>query len=227
VIPPEQNGQFVAQMEKVLDLYQMPYDPSKPMVNMDEQPVQLIKETRTPIPAKAGSADKPGSPERFDYEYERNGTANVFMFTEPLSGTRHVNIRERKTALDWAEEIKELLDVHYPEADIVRLVCDNLNTHKIGSLYEAFPPEEAHRLAKRLEIHYTPKHGSWLNIAEIELSALTNQCLDRRIPDIETLRNETKAWEKRRNGLQKGVDWRFTTNDARIRLKRLYPKTQS
>jgi len=227
VIPPEQNGQFVAQMEETLDLYQMPYDPSKPMVNMDEQPVQLVKETRAPIPAKAGSADTPGSPERFDYEYERNGTANVFMFAEPLSGKRHVNIRERKTSIDWAQEIKELLDVHYPKADIVRLVCDNLNTHKIGSLYEAFPPEEAHRLSKRLEIHHTPKHGSWLNIAEIELSVLTSQCLDRRIPDIETLRKETKAWEKRRNGLQKGVDWRFTTNDARIRLKRLYPQIQT
>jgi hypothetical protein len=226
VIPPEQNGEFVARMEEILDLYQTPYDPNKPMVNMDEQPIQFIKEKRIPIPATPGSDDTPGSPERFDYEYERNGTGNVFMFTEPLSGTRYVSIRERKTAVDWAEEVKELLDVHYPEADIVRLVCDNLNTHKIGSLYVAFPPEEAHRLAKRLEIHYTPKHGSWLNIAEIELSALTIQCLDRRIPDIETMRKETKAWEKRRNGLQKGVDWRFTTNDARIRLKRLYPKIQ-
>jgi len=217
VIPPEKNGQFVAQMEQVLDLYQLPYDPLRPMVNMDEQPVQLIKETRAPIQAKAGSSEK------FDYEYERNGVANIFMFTEPLVGVRHVSIRERKTGIDWAEEIKELLDIHYPEADVVRLVCDNLSTHKIGSLYEAFAPEEAHRLAKRLEIHHTPKHGSWLNIAEIELSALTSQCLDRRIPDTETLRTETKAWEKRRNGLQKGVDWRFTTSDARIKLKRLYP----
>jgi hypothetical protein len=226
VIPPEQNGQFVAQMEQTLDLYQMPYDPLRPMVNMDEQPVQLIKETRTPIPAKPSSSDAPGSPEKFDYEYERNGVVNIFMFTEPLIGKRHVNIRERRTGIDWAHEIKELLDVHYPEAEVVRLVCDNLSTHKTGSLYEAFPPEEAHRLAKRLEIHHTPKHGSWLNIAEIELSALTSQCLDRRIPDVETLRKETKAWEKRRNGLQKGVDWRFTTSDARIRLKRLYPKIQ-
>lgn len=217
VIPPEKNGQFVAQMEEILDLYQLPFDPLRPMVNMDEQPVQLIKETRTPIPAKAGS------PEKFDYEYERNGVANIFMFTEPLIGKRHVNIRERRTSIDWAEEIKDLLDLHYPEAEVVCLVCDNLNTHKIGSLYEAFAPEDARRLAKRLEIHHTPKHGSWLNIAEIELSALTSQCLDRRIPDIETLRKETKAWEERRNGLQKGVDWRFTTGDARIKLKRLYP----
>ena len=224
VIPPEQNGEFVAQMEETLDLYQLPYDPRWPMVNMDEQPVQLTKETRVPIPATPGSPECPGHPELIDYEYERNGTANIFMFTEPLSGKRHVNIRKQRTAIDWAQEVKELLDVHYPEADGVCLISDNLNTHKIGSLYEAFPPEEAHRLATRLELHHTPKHGSWLNIAEIELSALTIQCLDRRIPDIETLRRETKAWESRRNELQKGVDWRFTTQDARIRLKRLYPK---
>lgn len=217
VIPPEQNGQFVAQMEEILDLYQQPHNPQRPMVNMDEQPVQLVKETRTPVPATENH------PQRYDYEYERNGTANVFMFTEPLSGKRYVNIRERKTAVDWAHEVKELLDVHYPEAECVCLICDNLNTHKIGSLYEAFSAEEAHRLASRLELHHTPKHGSWLNIAEIELSALTLQCLDRRIPDVEALQKETKAWEKRRNELQKGVDWRFTTGDARIRLKRLYP----
>lgn len=221
IIPPEQNGEFVAHMEEVLDLYREPYDPKRPMVNMDEQPVQLIKETRTPIPAA------PGRPERIDYEYERNGTADIFMFTEPLTGKSHVSVRERRTSIDWAQEVKELLDVRYPEADIVQLVNDNLNTHKIGSLYEAFEPEEARRLARRLEIHYTPKHGSWLNIAEIELSALTGQCLDRRIPDMDTLRKETKAWETKRNELQKGVDWRFTTSDARIKLKRLYPKIQT
>lgn len=204
IIPPEQNGEFVAHMEEVLDLYREPYDPKRPMVNMDEQPVQLIKETRTPIPAA------PGRPERIDYEYERNGTADIFMFTEPLTGKSHVSVRERRTSIDWAQEVKELLDVRYPEADIVQLVNDNLNTHKVGSLYEAFEPEEARRLARRLEIHYTPKHGSWLNIAEIELSALTGQCLDRRIPDMDTLRKETKAWETKRNELQKGVDWRFT-----------------
>ena len=204
IIPPEQNGEFVAHMEEVLDLYREPYDPKRPMVNMDEQPVQLIKETRTPIPAA------PGRPERIDYEYERNGTADIFMFTEPLTGKSHVSVRERRTSIDWAQEVKELWDVRYPEADIVQLVNDNLNTHKVGSLYEAFEPEEARRLARRLEIHYTPKHGSWLNIAEIELSALTGQCLDRRIPDMDTLRKETKAWETKRNELQKGVDWRFT-----------------
>ncbi|MGD9506327.1 MAG: IS630 family transposase, partial [Syntrophobacteraceae bacterium] len=226
IIPPEQNGEFVAHMEEVLDLYREPYDPKRLMVNMDEQPVQLIKETSIPIPAA------PGRPERIDYEYERNGTADIFMFTEPLTGKSHVSVRERRTSIDWAQEVKELLDVRYPEADIVQLVNDNLNTHKIDSLYEAFEPEEARRLAKRLEIHYTPKHGSWLNIAEIELSALTDQCLDRRIPDMDTLRKETKAWETKawetkRNELQKGIDWRFTTSDARIKLKRLYPKIQT
>jgi hypothetical protein len=221
VIPPEHNGEFVAHMEDVIDVYHKPYDPEAPMVCMDEQSVQLVKETREPIPAKEGREEK------HDYEYERNGTANIFMFTEPLSGLRHVSVREHRTAVDWAEEIKTLLDAHYPDAKRIRLVCDNLNTHGIGSLYEAFPPERARELAARLEIHHTPKHGSWLNIAETELSALTMQCLDRRIPDIETLRKETKAWETKRNGLQKGVDWQFTTADARIKLKRLYPRIQS
>jgi len=178
--------------------------------------VQLIKETRKPIPSGLGK------PARIDYEYVRNGTANVFMFTEPLNGHRYVSIRERKTGVDWAYEIKRLLE-DYPEAERIRLVCDNLNTHKLGSLYEAFPPQEARRLARRLEIHYTPKHGSWLNIAEIELSVLTRQCLDRRIPNIGMLRTETKAWERSRNERQKGGDWQFTTKDARIKLTRLYP----
>lgn len=221
VIPPEHNGAFVAHMEDVLDVYQMPYDPQVPLVCMDEQPVQLIKETRQPLPTT------PGQPEKVDYEYERNGTANIFMFTEPLSGTRHVSITEHRTAVDWANEIRDLLEVRYPEAARVRLVCDNLNTHGLGSLYEAFPPEQARRLASRLEIHHTPKHGSWLNIAEIELSVLTMQCLDRRIPDLETLTQETQQWEQRRNEAQKGVDWQFSTLDARIKLKRLYPQIQS
>jgi hypothetical protein len=221
VIPPEQNGEFVACMEDILDVYQKPYDAEVPVVCMDEQPVQLIEEIKKPLPAQEGK------PERQDYEYERKGTANIFIFTEPLSGFRQVSVRERKTARDWAEEIKHLLESRYPEADRIRLVCDNLNTHRLGSLYEAFPPEEARALATRLEIHHTPKHGSWLNIAENELSALTMQCLDRRIPDIETLRKETKAWEVKRNALQKGVDWQFTTPDARIRLKRLYPVIQT
>jgi hypothetical protein len=221
VIPPDQNGDFVAHMEDVLDVYHMPHDPEIPQVCMDEQPVQLIKETRAPISAEEGRS------EHYDYEYERNGTANIFMFTEPLSGLRYVNVTERRTCIDWAYQIKELLESHYPEAKRIRLVCDNLNTHGIGSLYEAFPPAKARELASRLEIHYTPKHGSWLNIAEIELSALTIQCLDRRIPDMETLRKETKKWEERRNDSQKGVDWQFTSKDARIKLKRLYPQIQS
>ena len=204
-------------MEDILELYHLPYDPLVPLVCMDEQPVQLTKEKRPTIPVK------PGKPVRADYEYERNGVANVFMFTEPLGQYRHVSIREHRTSIDWAWEVRYLLEVSYPEAERIRLVCDNLNTHTIGSLYKAFPPQEARRLARRLDIHHTPKHGSWLDIAEIELSALTLQCLDRRIPDIQTLRNETTTWAKRRNAQQKGVDWQFTTNDARIKLKRLYP----
>lgn len=221
VIPPEHSGAFVAHMEDVLDVYQTPYDPQVPMVCMDEQPVQLIKATRQPLPAA------PGQPEKVDYEYERNGTANIFMFTEPLNGTRHVHVTEHRTAVDWANEIRDLLEGRYPEAARVRLVCDNLNTHGMGSLYEAFPPEQANKLASRLEIHHTPKHGSWLNIAEIELSVLTMQCLDRRLPDMETLTKETQQWEQRRNASQKGVDWQFSTLDARIKLKRLYPQIQN
>jgi hypothetical protein len=221
VIPPAQSGEFVAHMEDILDVYQTPYDPQVPVICMDEQPVQLIKETRQPLPAT------PGQPEKVDYEYERNGTANIFLFTEPLRGTRHVQVTEHRTAGDWATEIRDLLEVRYPDAARVRLVCDNLNIHGIGSLYAAFPPEQAHRLAVRLELHHTPKHGSWLNIAEIELSVLTMQCLDRRLPDLETLTKETQQWEQRRNGSQKGVDWQFSTLDARIKLRRLYPQIQS
>ena len=208
-------------MEDVLELYCLPYDPTVPLICMDEQPTQLIAETRPALP------QEPGKVERYDYEYERKGTAVNFMFTEPLGSWRKVNVRERRTSIDWAQEIKELLDRDYPKAEKIRLVIDNLNTHKIASLYEAFKPEEARRLAKRLEIHYTPKHGSCLNIAEIELSVLTKQCLDRYIPDLKTLRQETKAWQKNRNLKQKGVDWQFTTQDARIKLKRLYPQIQS
>jgi hypothetical protein len=220
VIPPEKSADFVAQMEDVLELYQQPYDPKYPVVNMDEKPLQLIKETRQPLPAQ------PGKPLRYDYEYERVGTANVFLCTEPLTGWRTVDVREHRTGVDWAHQIKSLLDDHYPTAEKVRVVCDNLNTHKVASLYEAFEPSEARRLAQRLELHHTPKHGSWLNIAEIELSVLSKQCLNRRIADLETLRHETKAWEHARNAKQTGVDWQFTTEDARIRLKRLYPQYQ-
>ena len=198
----------------------MPYNPTVPLVAMDEQPVQLIKETRSKIAAA------PGYPERIDYEYERNGTAAIFMFTEPLGGWRRVSARERRTRVDWAHEIKHLLDIDFPQAEKVILVCDNLNTHNIASLYEAFEPHEARRLVKRLEIHHTPKHGSWLNIAEIELSVLTKQCLNRRIPDMQALQTETKAWQQSRNDRQKGVSWHFNSQDARIKLKRLYPQIQ-
>jgi hypothetical protein len=221
VIPPEPSGAFVAHMEDVLAVYQRPYDPPSPMGCMDEPPVQLSKEVRPPLPAAEGK------PERYDDEDERNGTANIFMFTEPLRGFRTVGVREHKTAIDWATEVQQLLDLQYPEAERICLVCDHLNTHGIGSLDEAFPPEQARRLAARLEIHHTPKHGSWLNIAEIELSALTIQCLDRRLPDRETLINETTPWEKKRHASPKGVDWQFSTHDARVKLKRLYPQMQS
>jgi hypothetical protein len=204
-------------MEDVLDLYHEPYDPGSPVVCMDETNRQLVSETRVPIPAK------PGQVARSDYEYERMGVADVFMFVEPLAGWRWASVTEHRTAVDWAHQIKTLVDVHYPKARVVRLVMDNLNTHGIGSLYEAFTPTEARRLAKRLEIHYTPKHGSWLNVAEIELKALSVQCLDRRIPDINMLEREVTAWEKARNRDSKGVDWQFASKDARIKLKRLYP----
>ncbi len=221
VIPPEQSADFVAHMEDVLEVYHRPYSPKRPVICMDEQPVQLIKETRVPLPPA------PGRPECVDFEYERNGTANIFLFTEPLAGWRQTSVRERKTAVDWAEEIRRLLDEDYAEVETVVLVCDNLNTHTIASLYAAFPPQVARRLVDRLEIHHTPKHGSWLNIAENELSALTRQCLDRRIPDAATLIHETTAWHTTRNKSGKSVDWQFTTNDARIRLKRLYPQTKN
>lgn len=220
VIPPKHSAAFVAHMEDVLELYCLLYDSDFPVVCMDEQPVQLVAETRCPVPAK------PGQAQRYDYEYERNGMANVFLFTEPLGSWRKANVRKRKTSIDWAHEIKELLEVDYPQAEKVIVVCDNLNTHKIASLYKAFAPAQARRLARRLQLHHTPVHGSWLNIAEIELSVLTKQCLDRRIPDIKTLSNEAKAWERERNESQKGVDWQFTTDAARIKLKRLYPQFQ-
>ena len=220
VIPPKENGEFVAHMEDILDIYHWEYDADCPVVCMDEQPTQLIKETRCPLPVE------PGKPAKYDYEYERNGAANNFMFTEPLGGWRRVSVRETKTKQDWAWEIKTLLDEDYPDASMVVLVCDNLNTHTFGSLYETFPASEARRLAERLDIRYTPKHGSWLNIAEIELSVMTKQCLNRRIPDIAMLRRETSAWARDRNNSQTGTDWQFSTDDARIKLKRLYPQIE-
>ena len=204
-------------MEEVLDLYTEPYDADYPMVCMDETNKQQVKEVKEPISMKEGSLEK------YDTEYKRNGTSNLFIFFEPLAGWRHIEVTDRRTAKDWAEQIKKLLDVHYPKAKKVRLVMDNLNTHRISSLYKVFEPKEARRLAKRLELHYTPKHGSWLNMAEIELSHLSRQCLGRRIPDQETMKREVAAWVKYRNEHKATMDWRFTTEDARIKLKRLYP----
>ena len=217
MIPPEQNGEFVAAMEDVLEVYKRPRDPKRPLVCMDEQPTQLIKEVRPPLPVEPGKLAKE------DGEYERNGTAANFMFTAPLEDWRRVSVRERRTKVDWAEEIRELVDRDFPDAEKIVLVMDNLNTHTPGALYEAFPPEEARRILERLEIHYTPKHGSWLNMAEIELSVFTRQCLDRRLPDLATLREEAAAWNVARNVSGKGIDWHFTTSDARVKLKRLYP----
>ncbi len=218
MIPPDQDGEYVARMEDVLAVYQRAYDPAAPVVCMDEQPVQLIKETRQPIPAAAGR------PRRIDYEYERNGTANIFMFTEPLAGWRGVPVTERRTKIDWAYAVRDLLDGRYADVPKVTLVMDNLNTHTLGSLYEAFPPAEARRLAQRLEIHYTPKHGSWLNIAENQLSALTKQCLSRRIGTIQRLRQHVAAWESQRNERSVRVNWRFTIDRAREKLHRVYPQ---
>lgn len=208
-------------MEDVLDLYQQPYDPEYPVVCMDEQPYQLLGESRQPIPMKRGKS------KREDNEYIRNGTCSIFLFVEPLGCWRHVSPQEHRTKVDWAHQIQYLLDHVYPDCQKVRLVMDNLNTHTVSSLYEAFPPNIARSLAKRLEIHYTPKHGSWLNIAEIELSVMTKQCLGRRIADINNLRAEVSAWARERNSVQKGVDWQFTTPDARIKLRRLYPQIKA
>jgi hypothetical protein len=204
-------------MEDVLEVYHRPLDADFPVVCMDEQPVQLVKETRTPLPME------PGQPQRYDSEYERNGTASIFMFCEPKAGKRTVSAHAQRTMTDWAEQIKHLLDVQYPNAKKVVLICDNLNTHKPAALYKTFLPEQARRLLDRLEIHYTPKHGSWLNIAEIELATLTRQCLDRRIPDLPTLQTELNAWNIQRNSLDSTISWHFTTTEARIKLKRLYP----
>ena len=221
MIPPDEDAAFVAAMEQVLEVYQRPEDPAVPVVAMDERPVRLHKDLRPPLPAK------PGRIARRDYEYKRIDVVSAFLFTTPLAGWRRVSVRERRTAIDWAEEAKYLLDAVYPKAQRVTLVCDNLNTHKIASLYKAFAAEEALRLSSRLELVHTPKHGSWLNIAEIELSVFSRQCLNRRIPDLQTLRSEAAAWQAHRNQTANWVDWQFTAEDARIKLKRLYPQTQS
>jgi hypothetical protein len=208
-------------MEDVLELYHQPYDPARPLVCMDETSKQLVGETRTPIAAG------PGRPRRIDYEYERRGTADLFMFTEPLGNWRCVEVTKTRTRIDWALQMKNLVDVYYPEATTIRVVMDNLNTHTLGSLYEAFQPEEARRIAEKLELHYTPKHGSWLNVAEIELRVLTVQCLNRRIPDAAALCREVHAWEADRNASGARVDWQFKSDDARIQLKHLYPRLQA
>jgi hypothetical protein len=207
-------------MEDVLEVYHRPYDTKRPVVCLDEASKQLVGEVAQPIPPE------PGRPARFDYEYARNGTANLFMVSEPLLGWRAVQVTERRTAKDYAEVLRWLAEDVHPDAEVIVLVQDNLNTHKLASLYEAFPPEQARRLAERFEVHYTPKHGSWLNMAEIELSVLSGQCLDRRIGSEAELREEVSAWEAERNDRQVGVNWRFTTADARIKLRRLYPAPQ-
>jgi len=220
VIPPQGNAGFVCAMEDVLEVYQRPYDPRYPQVCLDEATKQLVRETRASIEAA------PGRPERHDDEYERNGTANLFMISEPLAGRRRVKVTDRRTRVDFAHVIRELVDEDYPDAEKIVLVMDNLNTHKPASLYEAFEPAEARRLLDKLEIHYTPKHGSWLDMAEIELNVLQKQCLDRRLPDKPTLIEEIAAWQQPRNNAQCKVDWRFTTEDARTKLKKLYPSIQ-
>jgi hypothetical protein len=214
---PEANAEFVCKMEDVLDIYKQPYDSKRPVFCMDETSKQLIKETRASIPAS------PGESLRYDAEYERNGTCNIFLSCEPLKGKRTTKVTDQRKKTDWACFIKELVDNDYPSADKIVLVMDNLNTHAGSSLYEAFEPADAKRILDKLEIHYTPKHGSWLNMAEIELSHLSRQCLDRRIPDKETFIREISEWNKQRNAEEAIIDWQFTTSDARVKLKRLYP----
>ncbi|MDY3557255.1 IS630 family transposase [Gemmata sp. JC717] len=222
VIPPDADAEFVAHMELVLDTYALPYDCLYPVLNMDEQPIQLLKETRAPIPATKDH------PRRVDYEYERAGTASIFMFCEARVGWRQVSVRERRTKVDWALEVAELLRTRYRDAVKVIVVCDNLNTHTIGAFYEAFDRETARALVRRLEFRHTPKHGSWLHVAECELSAMTRQCVQgRRFATIEELRVETAAWQDYTNDKQRSVDWQFRTDDARNRLKSLYPKIKT
>ena len=220
-IPPTQSAEFVCALEDVLEVYQRPYDGNEALVCMDETSKQQVKETRASRPAA------PGAVPTYDYEYERNGVSSLFMLFAPLDGWRRVEVRERRTKVDWAHVIKRLVDEDYVDRERIVLVMDNLNTHRLSSLYEAFAPSEARRIAERLEIHYTPRHGSWLNMAEIELGVLTRQCLDRRIPDRAVLRREVKAWQERRNREAVSVNWRFSTEDARIKLKSLYPSIQS
>ena len=219
-IPPKHNAAFVADMEQVLDVYQRPYDPRFPVICMDESNKQLIGDVQSPVPMQ------PGQAKREDCNYERHGTGNLFIAFEPACGQRHVTVTERRTQQDWASFIRAIVDEFYPTADRITLVCDQLNTHHLASLYETFAPDEAHRLARKLELVHTPKHGSWLNMAEIELSALVRQCLDRRLPDLKILTREVQAWQQRRNDEVVKVQWQFKTSDARTKLKHLYPKIQ-
>jgi hypothetical protein len=211
------NAEFVAAMEDVLDVYAEPPDPLRPKVCFDETPKQLIAETRQPLPAR------PGQPERFDYEYRRNGTCNLFMFLEPDQGWRHVAVTDHRTKQDFAHQMQWLVDQAFPEAQVIRVILDNLNIHRPAALYEAFPPAEARRILRRLEFHYTPRHGSWLNMAELELSVFERQCWDRRIGDKETLARETQALEEQRNAAQVTIHWQFTNQVAPLKLHRLYP----
>ena len=217
MIPPKANAAFVAAMEDVLEVYTRPHDPDRPLVCLDETSKQLIAETRTPIPMK------PGRPVRCDYEYQRNGVANLFMVFAPLEGWRHVAVTDRRAATDYAQVLKDVADVHFPAAAKIVLVQDNLSTHTKAALYEAFPAAEARRLVERFEWHYSPKHGSWLDLAESELGVLTSQCLDRRIADKQTLTDEVAAWVLHRNAHHAKADWHFTTHAARVKLKHLYP----
>jgi len=219
-IPPKANAAFVCQMEDVLEVYKLPYDAKRPLICMDEMPKQLLADKREPIASQAGS------PARQDYEYQRNGVADLFMLFEPLVGRRFVEVTEKRRKVEWATVMKQLSDVRYPQAEKILVVLDNLNTHTPSAFYETFEPEEARRLVERFEFHFTPKHGSWLNMAEIELSALVRQCLDRRLPDIETLTDEVQAWQQQRNDEVVKVLWQFTTTEARTKLKHLYPKIQ-
>jgi len=220
VIPPEQNAAFVYRMEDVLSVYQRPYDPTRPVVCMDEISKQLLDDVRTPLPCL------PGKPARYDGEYRRQGVANLFLFSEPLIGRRQVKVTAQRCQRDWAEALREVMDTTYREAERIVLVMDNLNTHSPASFYATFPPEEAKRLTDRLEIHYTPKHGSWLNMAEIELSILQRQCLDRRLATMPCFDREATTWANQRNQTATKIHWQFTTQDARIKLKQLYPSPQ-
>jgi hypothetical protein len=203
-------------MEDVLDLYAEPYDPLRPRVCFDERPYQMVSETRLPLPAR------PGQSQRYDYEYRREGTCNLFLFVQPERGWRHVTVTEQRTTQDFAHCMKDLVDTYYPEAEVIRVVLDNLNTHTLAALYEVYAPVEARRIVRKLEFHYTPKHGSWLNMAEAELAVLSNQCLDQRLGNMQTVQSEIAAWEQQRNDVHATINWRFTVEDARVKLDRLY-----